>query len=166
MDRDTLNLAQSVLEELEGVLAPIGMELRRVDLKDSGGVPTVLISRPGKDEEAIVCSAVPRTLGGMGVMFLQFYASLTPQALREQWEQLERFARESNRRFLMGTLLTRDGRLELRFVLPQDPAVGMDEDHIQTAVAAFAYEMALFARLGSGILNGSMTVEQALEYRE
>lgn len=166
MDRDTLNLAQSVLEELEGVLAPIGMELRRVDLKDSGGVPTVLISRPGKDEEAIVCSAVPRTLGGMGVMFLQFYASLTPQAPREQWEQLERFVRESNRRFLMGTLLTRDGRLELRFVLPQDPAVGMDEEHIQTAVASFAYEMALFARLGSGILNGSMTVEQALEYRE
>lgn len=166
MDRDTLKLAEDVLEELEGVLAPIGMELKRVELKDSGGVPTALISRPGKDEEAIVCSAVPRGLGSLGVMFLQFYVSLTPQARQEQLEKLERFVQESNKRFLMGTLLTRDGRLELRFVLPQDPAVGMDENHIQTAVAAFAYEMALFAKLGSGILNGSMTVEQALEYRE
>lgn len=166
MDRDTLNLAQSVLEELEGVLAPIGMELKRVDLKDSGGFPTALISRPGKDEEAIVCSTVPRTLGGMGVMFLQFYVSLTPQAPQERLEKLERFVQESNRRFLMGTLLTRNGRLDLRYVLAQDPATGMDEDHIQTAVAAFAYEMALYARLGNQIIDGSMTVEQALEYRE
>lgn len=166
MDQDTLKLTEDVLEELEGVLAPIGMRLKRVDLKDSGGYPTALISRPGKDEEAIVCSAVPRKLGRLDVMFLQFYVSLTPQVPQEQLEKLERFVQESNKRFLMGTLLTRNGRMDLRYVLAQDPAVGMDEDHVQTAVVTFTYEMALFARLGNQIIDGSMTVEQALEYRE
>lgn len=166
MEKDTLELAQGVLEELEEALRPLEVELRRLDLEDSGGFPTVLVGIPDREGEPIVCSVLPRTLGRMGVVFLQFYISLTPQASGEKLRELERFVQQSNRRFLLGTLLIQDGRLDQRCGVALDPAVEMDRAHIQTTAAAFSYQAAIYARLGNQILDGSLTVEQALEYRE
>lgn len=166
MDQETLKLSESVLKELGAALEPLGVELRPVDLEESKGFPTVLAGIPGRGGEPIVCSVLPRMLGRMGVVFLQLYISLTPQASGEKLRNLERFVQQSNRRFLLGTLLIQEGRLDQRCGVALDPAVEMDRAHIQTTVAAFSYQAAICAKLGNQILDGSLTVEQALEYRE
>lgn len=166
MDRDTLKLTEDVLEELQRALTPLGVRLRRVDLKDSGGFPTVLAGVPEKNAEQMVCTVLPDMVGGMGVVFLQFYQSLTPPAGPEQLEKLDRFVQAANRRFMLGTLLTRNGRMDLRYVLALDPAAEMDEDHIQTTAAVLFHQAAIYIKLGHEIISGGMTVEQALDYRE
>lgn len=166
MDKDTLRLAMDAIEELEGALEPVGLRLRRLDLEQSGGYPTVLIGAGKKDGEDIVCNVLPVHMGGLDVMFIQFYLTLTAPAPEERRQALERFVKEANERFMLGSLLVFRGGLQMRYALALDPAVGLEEAHVQTAVAAFLHQGAVYGKLAGAIIDGTMTVEAALEHRE
>lgn len=163
MDKETLELAQTVMKELKDALEPLKVEISPVDLEETRGIPTVLVGVPGQKMAAWVCSVVPDMAGPMLVNFIQFYMSLTPKAEGEKLEKLERFAAGANRRMMLGTLLIQEGRLDLRYVLALDPTEEMDPDHVQTTLAALTHQAAIYVKLGLGILSGELTVEQALE---
>lgn len=166
MDKAALELAEEVMEELDRALSPLGVELIKVGLEESGGYPTVLIGAPGTDGEAVVCSVLPGSLGKMNVVFIQLYRNLTPPVSEERREELERFIWGANQRFMLGTLLMQQDRLDMRYVLALDPVTAMDEEHMQTCVAAFFHQAAVYAGLGREIIDGRKTARQALEHRE
>lgn len=166
MDKDTLRLAMDAIEELEGALKPVGLRLRRLDLEQSGGYPTVLIEPEGEGGENIVCNVLPVHMGGLDVMFIQFYLTLTGPAPEERRQALERLVKEANERFMLGSLLVFQGGLQMRYALALDPGVGLEAAHIQTAVAAFLHQGVVYGKLAGAVIGGTMTVEAALERRE
>lgn len=166
MDENTLQLAQDTIDELKAVLEPIGVTLRRLDDDESGGFPTVLLSAPGHSEEDVVCSVLPVHMAGIDVTFIQLYLTLTPPVPPKRRAELDRFVKEANERFMLGSLLVFQGGLCIRYALALDPATGMEAAHIQTTFAAFLHHAAIYARLGAAIANGSMTAQSALAYRE
>lgn len=164
MDQNVWNAALTVMKELEGALAPVELEVHRLDPEKTGDIPTVEVSRPG-GQNRIVCNIMPASMGGLETVFVQLYMTLTAPAPADRLEELERFVQGANQRFMLGSLLTFQGGLCMRYSLALDPAVPMEPAHIQTAFAVFFRQAVVYAGLGRAVCGGEMTAEAALAHR-
>ena len=161
MDENSLQYSFDVLEELGEALAPIAMTVEKLDLKETEGIPTGLIRPEGEGGWTITCNVVPTHKDNVSTTYVQLSIPLTAPCPEYRGE-LERFALGGNGQFLMGTLLMAEDVLLMKYVIVLEPAIAMEESHIQAAVFAFCQQGEALARRAQGICRGEWTAEEAL----
>ena len=167
MDENIWKAAMDVVDQLEEALRPVGLAVRRLNPEESEGIPTVEITRREQvDGIGMICSVVFAGFSGVDVTYIQLYMTLTALAPEDRREELERFVEGANKRFMLGSLLTFEGGLCMRYILALDPDVPLEPAHLQTAVTAFIHQAAVCAKLGRAVCGGKMTADAALAHRE
>jgi len=167
MDENILKEAMDVADQLEEALRPVGLTIARLDMAKTGEIPTVVIKREGKDDSpGIICNIMPTQMSGVAAVFIQLYMTLTAPAPKDRRAELDRFVKGVNERFMLGSLLTFQGSMCMRYTLALDPDEPLDPDHTQAAFTAFLQQAAVYARLGGAVGSGAMTAEAALAHRE
>ena len=162
MDQASLDYGMGVLEEIDGALRPIGMTVKKLEPDQTEGIPTGSIRPAGKESGwEITCSVVPTHRDDVSTTFVQFYLRLTVPC-PERREELERFARDGNRQFLMGTLVVAEDSLWMKYVAVLEPAIAIEESHMQAAVFAFCQQAEVLAARGRAVCQDGMTAEEAL----
>ena len=161
MDQESLDYGMGVLDEIDGAVRPIGMELVKQDPDRTGGIPCGEIRFAGGGPFAITCRVVPTHRDGVSTTFVQLELQLTSPT-PEHRADLERYAQGSNAQFQMGTLVVAGDALWMKYVAVLEPAIALEEAHMQAAVFAFCQQAEVLARRGQAICRGELTVEDAL----
>ena len=161
MDERSLRYSFDVLEELGEALAPIAMTVEKQNIGETEGIPTGLIRPEGEGDWTITCAVVPTHRDNVSTTFVQLSVPITPPC-PEKREELEKFARLCNGQFLMGTFLVAGDALYMKYTIVLEPAIAMEESHVQAAVFAFCQQGEAQARRALGICRGEMTAEEAL----
>lgn len=161
MDQESLEYGMDVLDEIARAVAPIGMRVEKQDPKDTEGIPTGLIRPEGEGGWTITCSVVPTHKDNVSTTFVQMSTLLTAPC-PERREELERFAQAGNQQFLMGTLLVAEDYLWMKYVVVLEPAIAMEESHMQAAVFAFCQQAEVLATRARAVCQGTKTAAEAL----
>ena len=161
MDQESLEYGMDVLDEIARAVAPIGMCVEKQDPKDTEGIPTGLIRPEGEGGWTITCSVVPTHKDNVSTTFVQMSTLLTAPC-PERREELERFAQAGNQQFLMGTLLVAEDYLWMKYVVVLEPAIAMEESHMQAAVFAFCQQAEALAIRARAICRDGLTAAEAL----
>ena len=161
MDQESLEYGMDVLDEIARAVAPIGMCVEKQDPKDTEGIPTGLIRPEGEGGWTITCSVVPTHKDNVSTTFVQMSTLLTAPC-PERREELERFAQAGNQQFLMGTLLVAEDYLWMKYVVVLEPAIAMEESHMQAAVFAFCQQAEVLATRARAVCQGTKTAAEAL----
>ena len=161
MDQESLEYGMDVLDEIARAVAPIGMCVEKQDPKDTEGIPTGLIRPEGEGGWTITCSVVPTHKDNVSTTFVQMSTLLTAPC-PERREELERFAQAGNQQFLMGTLLVAEDYLWMKYVVVLEPAIAMEESHMQAAVFAFCQQAEVLAIRARAICRDGKTAAEAL----
>ena len=161
MDQESLEYGMDVLDEIARAVAPIGMCVEKQDPKDTEGIPTGLIRPEGEGGWTITCSVVPTHKDNVSTTFVQMSTLLTAPC-PERREELERFAQAGNQQFLMGTLLVAEDYLWMKYVVVLEPAIAMEESHMQAAVFAFCQQAEVLATRVRAVCQGTKTAAEAL----
>ena len=161
MDQESLEYGMDVLDEIARAVAPIGMCVEKQDPKDTEGIPTGLIRPEGEGGWTITCSVVPTHKDNVSTTFVQMSTLLTAPC-PERREELERFAQAGNQQFLMGTLLVAEDYLWMKYVVVLEPAIAMEESHMQAAVFAFCQQAEALAIRARAICRDGKTAAEAL----
>ena len=161
MDQESLEYGMDVLDEIARAVAPIGMRVEKQDPKDTEGIPTGLIRPEGEGGWTITCSVVPTHKDNVSTTFVQMSIPLTAPC-PERREELERFAQAGNQQFLMGTLLVAEDYLWMKYVVVLEPAIAMEESHMQAAVFAFCQQAEVLATRARAVCQGTKTAAEAL----
>ena len=161
MDQKSLDYGMSVLDEIGAAVAPIGMTVEKQDSRDTEGIPTGLIRPEGAGGWAVTCAVVPTHKDSVSTTFVQLSIPLTAPC-PERREELERFAQAANAQFLMGTLVTAGDALWMKYVVVLEPAIAMEESHMQAAVFAFCQQAEALAIRAQAICRDGKTAAEAL----
>ena len=162
MDENSLTYSMGVLDEMAEALEPIDMVVEKLDVAQTGGIPTGLIRpKEGKGGWEISCAVVPTHKDDVSTTFVQLSIPLTAPC-PEHREELEQFALGCNGQFLMGTFLVSGDALYMKYTIVLEPTIAMEESHVQAAVFAFCQQGDALAQRAQGICRGEMTAQEAL----
>lgn len=163
MDQVSLDYAESVLEEIDGAVRPIGMNLEKLDTARTQGIPTGII-RPegGKPAWEITCNVAPTHRDNISTTFVQLCIQLTAPC-PERREELERYAQRCNRQMLLGTLVMLQDCLCYKHTMALEPSAALEESHFQAAVFAFCQQAEQLSRQGQSVAQGVRTVDEVLD---
>ena len=161
MDQESLEYGMDVLDEIAQAVAPIGMTVEKQDPKDTEGIPTGLIRPEGAGGWTVTCAVVPTHKDSVSTTFVQLSIPLTAPC-PERREELERFTQAANAQFLMGTLVTAGGALWMKYVVVLEPAIALEESHMQAAVFAFCQQGEALATRARAVCRDGKTAEEAL----
>lgn len=162
MDENSLTYSMGVLDEMAEALEPIAMVVEKLDVAQTGGIPTGLIrAKEGKGGWEISCVVVPTHKDHVSTTFVQLSIPLTVPC-PEHREELEQFALGCNEQFLMGTFLVTGDVLYMKYTIVLEPTIAMEASHVQAAVFAFCQQGEALARRAQGICRGEMTAQEAL----
>ena len=93
--------------------------------------------------------------------FVQLFLPLT-EPCPEKLEEMERFAKECNSRFLLGTLFVHQDCLSMKYVTALEPTIALEGAHFQAAVFAFLQQAEEIGKKAQALCRGEITLEQAL----
>ena len=164
MDEESIQYSNRIFDAIENAARSLGMDLTRQDPAETR-VPSGILSLTNSAGNRVLetsCLVIPTHVDEISTLFIQLaipVADFNP----EQETLMEQFASHANRQFLLGTLLTLDGSLYLKYVMALEPdEEEFPETHFQSALFAFCRHADAFARLSHSVLSGEMTVDQAL----
>ncbi len=166
MDESIWEEAMDVADRLEEALRPIGLTVLRLDMAETGDIPTVIVKQEGGNAPGVVCNIMPAQVKNVEMTFIQLYMTLTAPAPEDRRAELDRFVKGANERFMLGSLLMLQDGVCMRYTLALDPGTPLDPDHTQITFTAFYQQAAVFAKLAVAVSNGAMTAESALAYQE
>ena len=161
MDQESLEYGMDVLDEIAQAVAPIGMTVEKQDPKDTEGIPTGLIRPEGAGGWTVTCAVVPTHKDSVSTTFVQLSIPLTAPC-PERREELERFTQAANAQFLMGTRVTAGDALWMKYVVVLEPAIAMEESHMQAAVFAFCQQGEALATRARAVCRDGLTAAEAL----
>ena len=162
MDENSLQYSMDVLDEMAEALEPIDMAVEKLDVAQTGGIPTGIIRpKEGDGGWAITCNVVPTHKDNVSTTFVQLSIPITAPCPEYRGE-LEQFALGCNGQFLMGTFLVSGDALYMKYTIVLEPAIAMEGSHTQAAVFAFCQQAEALALRAQGICRGEMTAQEAL----
>ena len=163
MDQQSIDYSMRVFDEIEEAIRPIGLAMKRLDLAQTGGIPTGVIvakKRNGNFWE-ISCNVLPVNTGDISTTYIQLYVQLTDPA-PDRREEVSRYVRGCNEKFLLGTLLTFRDCVCMKYTLALDALYPLEEHHFQNTIFAFCQQAEQYAALGEPVCGGTMSAEDAL----
>lgn len=167
MDQNSIDYCMGVLDEVEAALKPIGMTLERAPLSETSGIPSGMI-HIGEGKTAgnweIICNVVPTHVDEVSTTFVQLYLQLTGPWTQRR-EELDPFIKGCNEKFMLGSLLAYEDCLCMKYTLALEPTIALENSHFQAAVFTFCKQAEVFTILGTGLRDGKLTIEQALQGR-
>lgn len=165
MDQDTIQYCKKTFDEIEEAVKPLGMILKRLELDDTEEVPTGILTLPDSERSGwmVYCnvglSRIDMLSTGLVHIFKQL-AAVEPEKLPE----LEAFVKGGNERFILGGLSLVEDGLVLRYLMALEPYMALPKEHFQATVYTFIQQSDNLIRRIQGIYDGTMTVEQALDF--
>lgn len=162
MDKDSLMYGMDVLDEINGALEPIGLTVRKLDAEETQGLPVGLIVPTGENPSfSITCHVLPTHKDQVSTTFVQLFLPLT-EPCPEKLEEMEKFAKECNSRFLLGTLFVYQDCLSMKYVTALEPTIALEGAHFQAAVFAFLQQAEEIGKKAQALCRGEITLEQVL----
>ena len=165
MDDEAIEYAARVLDDIGKAMEKIGMVLYRYDVGKTYGIPTGVITFPDERSEswAISCNVLMTHMEEAPIGFVQLFARLM-DPLPEKRYTLEMFIEGCSKKFLLGSVGIFEDYLTMRYVLVLEQPRAINTDNFGTVLAVFVKQAEAVNRAAAGLCNGSLTMEQALDF--
>ena len=165
MNKETKAFISSKIEELQTICDELEYETEALEIDDTE-IPTVNIFVAENDQGnqvTVTCNLIPMTLSDIPVLFLQFYMCVSAPIPEEKKEILNEFIRLQNERFMIGNILIFSDSVCLKYSLYLDIDKNIDPDLFARSLDVFIYEANTIAKKSMDLIDGTMTLDQALE---
>lgn len=156
--------AAEKLKIIENICQKLGYEYDSVP-KNELEIPTILISteKNYKDNNITVsCNLMPMYLGGIDVLFLQYYTCLNEEIDQSRRKDVEEFIKRQNESFMIGNVLEFMDSVCMKHVLYLDPEEPFDEVLFARTLDIFTFQANALTKKLDDVISGEATVDKVI----